>query len=137
LSDGRMLVGYVANGPRVGRMNPDGTLDPTFATNGIPFLSTNGIPYPYADATVNQLDLTSAGQIYAAGSFVSKLPYGINLIARLNSDGTLDHYFDPNLNGSFRFFLGENVLTFAVASNSIVFVTAGSSEALRLAPGIS
>jgi uncharacterized delta-60 repeat protein len=88
--DGKVLLGYSLNGPRVLRMNTDGSLDTTFSTNGISCLNQ-------AYAVITQIEVAPDSKIYLAGSFITSHLYGTNLIARLNSDGTLDTSFNPQL----------------------------------------
>ena len=74
-ADGKILVSGF-NG--LGRLNPDGTLDPTFN--------------PGPSGEVYSLALQSDGKILAGGYF--------DRIGRFNPDGTLDLTFNPGVNGS-------------------------------------
>ncbi|HYN85413.1 MAG TPA: delta-60 repeat domain-containing protein, partial [Pyrinomonadaceae bacterium] len=91
LPDGKILVG--GNFLRVGgvtrevvaRLNPDGSLDETFAptvTGELPGL-----------AQVSSLALLPGGKIIIAGSFTTVNGVARNNIARLNADGSLDTSF--------------------------------------------
>jgi uncharacterized delta-60 repeat protein len=76
---------------RIGRLNPDGTLDSTFNPG------TNNIPYTLA--------VQANGDILAAGDFTTLGGGGIgvttrNHLGRLHSDGTVDVTFDPGANSS-------------------------------------
>ena len=101
--DGKILIGGLftslqPNGATtattrntIARVNSDGTLDTAFDPNG------NG--------QVRSIRIQSDGKISVAGGFTSFTPNGAtssttrNRIARLNTDGTLDTGFDPNVNG--------------------------------------
>ncbi len=80
------IVSYnnVAKGGIV-RLNPDGTLDTTFNTNGE---GTNT-----GFSLVYNLGLQADGKIVIAGQFSSYNGTTQNSVARLNSDGTLDTTF--------------------------------------------
>src|SRR5713226_2480042 len=74
---------------RIGRVNPDGTLDTSFD--------------PGANAEITCLALQADGKILVGGSFTTLGGGGTgmvvrNRIARLNPDGTLDTSFDPGAN---------------------------------------
>jgi len=106
-SDGKILCGGFFtsfNGVtvnRIARLNSDGTLDTTFATN-----TGTGFNFqPYSLAT--QLD----GKIIVAGSFTSFNGTTTNRIVRLNSNGTLDTAFTTNTGTDF---LGNQIDAIAV-----------------------
>jgi uncharacterized delta-60 repeat protein len=72
---------------RVARLNPDGTVDPTFD--------------PDADGIVSAIALQPDGKIIIGGFFTTLAssggtPITRNRVARLNADGTIDMAFDPN-----------------------------------------
>ncbi len=75
------------------RVNPDGTVDPTFDPN------VNG--------AIRALVLQPDGRILIGGDFTALQPGGApaattrNHLARLNANGTLDTAFDPNVGGGF------------------------------------
>jgi len=83
---------------RIARINPDGSLDPTFMTGAEGF-----------DRPVNALYWDSSqSKLYVGGAFTSFTKAGVavtlNRIARLNPDGTLDPTFIPpgaGFNGSY------------------------------------
>jgi len=87
--DGKLLVGgdfrtlnrELRN--RVGRLNPDGTLDESFDAKQGP------------NAAVRSIALQSDGRIVIGGFFDKVHSTNRNHIARLLADGTLDRYFDP------------------------------------------
>lgn len=95
--DGELLVGgvfstFTPNGGttvsrnRIARLNPDGSVDPSFDPN--------------ASSTVRALALQPDGKVVLAGDFVSLTPNGgtlatRNRVARVNADGSLDPAFDP------------------------------------------
>jgi uncharacterized delta-60 repeat protein len=93
--DGNIIIaGFFTNvggTPRsnIARLNNDGSVDNTFDPN--------------ANGMVSSVALQADGKILIAGAFTALQPNGAgaattrNRIARLNSDGTLDSAFDPNL----------------------------------------
>ena len=93
--DGNTIIaGFFTNvggTPRsnIARLNNDGSVDNTFDPN--------------ANGMVSSVALQADGKILIAGAFTALQPNGAgaattrNRIARLNSDGTLDSAFDPNL----------------------------------------
>ena len=95
--DGRIIIGGLftnVNGVnginRSARLNTDGTTDATFNT-GTGFSSN-----------VNDLVLQANGQIVAVGLFTSyNGTTGVNRIARLNTNGTLDTAFTTNTGTGF------------------------------------
>ncbi len=74
---------------RLGRLNPDGTLDTSFN--------------PGADQSVRALAVQVDGKILVAGDFTTLRGGGVTMVrnhlGRLNSDGTLDTSFNPGANG--------------------------------------
>jgi uncharacterized delta-60 repeat protein len=93
LADGKILVSgnFTAyNGTlrgRIARLNSDGTLDSTFSV-------TAG-----ANASIHDTIIQPDGKILIGGNFVTFDGTIRNRVARLNSDGTLDQNFNPNVNG--------------------------------------
>ena len=93
-SDGKVVFGgflktidSVARN-RMGRLNADGTLDSAFS----PAINLTA----YSEG-VSWVALQANGQIIVTGSFTSVGGVTRNHAARLNSDGTLDVAFNPNL----------------------------------------
>ncbi|MBS0663507.1 MAG: putative Ig domain-containing protein [Verrucomicrobia bacterium] len=102
--DGKILVGgyfstFKPNGAatavarnNLARLNPDGTVDPTFNPN------FGGALAPGVEAIAIQAD----GKILVGGTFTTVQPNGAatattrNRLARLNADGSLDTSFNPN-----------------------------------------
>ena len=96
-SNGQILIGgsftYVDGFARLNmaRLNPDGTLDGPFN--------------PTPNSAVNAILPLSTGQILVGGGFSSFTPngstttFGLNYLARLNGDGSLDLSFNPNPSG--------------------------------------
>ena len=93
--DGKILVGGLfivysslptnTAAYRIARLNPDGTLDNTFTT-GVGFNSI---------VSLNSLVVQSDGKILVGGSFTSyNGTAGVNRIARLNNNGSLDTTFN-------------------------------------------
>ena len=89
--DGRILVGgdfYMLGGQvrnRLGRLNPDGSLDPDFN--------------PGAIGRVSCLAVQADGKIVVGGAFTKLCGQARNCLGRLNADGSLDISFNPNANG--------------------------------------
>jgi uncharacterized delta-60 repeat protein len=96
LPDGRFLVSAEllppppvgpANPANVLRVNPDGTVDPTFVHNALVRFAAGGI---------SQLLRQPDGRILVAGEFTSTQFNGVNLaVMRLEADGRLDRTFNP------------------------------------------
>ena len=95
-ADGKILAGGIFSAlgggtgtttrNRIGRFNPDGTLDASFN--------------PGANSFVNALAVQADGKILAGGNFTMLGGGGAgttarNFIGRLNADGTLETGFDP------------------------------------------
>lgn len=93
--DGKVIVGgwfttFAGDTPRrIVRLNPNGSLDPTFNSH-VAFDQTNG-----ADDVITDLELQADGKIVIAGRFRTYRTVTRNLVARLLSDGTLDATFNP------------------------------------------
>jgi uncharacterized delta-60 repeat protein len=89
LPDGKILIGgdFITVErelhAHLARLNPDGSIDPTFELRGV-------------DAPVQAIALLSDGKILIGGMFstVDRLP-GYSNLARLNPDGSLDKAFRP------------------------------------------
>src|SRR6266481_2782414 len=79
------FIGDTARG-NVARLNPDGSLDPTFDPG-----TAADIDYVSAIAVQND------GKIIIGGGFSSSSGIAPPNLARLNPDGTVDPSFDPNL----------------------------------------
>lgn len=96
--DGRVLIGgdfTVMDGQsrfRLARVDPDGTLDPTFA----PVLSGLNACY-YCPAMVSAIAVQPDLKIVIGGIFTNVNGEGRCYIARLNTDGSLDRTFDAQI----------------------------------------
>ncbi|HEY0548906.1 MAG TPA: choice-of-anchor D domain-containing protein, partial [Verrucomicrobiae bacterium] len=96
--DGKILVGggfsTIAGAARnrIARLNADGTIDSAFNPN----ISTG--------FTVYDLTVLPDGKILLAGDFSVIAGATRNRIARLNTDGTLDANFNPNVNNTIHSF---------------------------------
>jgi uncharacterized delta-60 repeat protein len=123
-SDGKILLGgvFTSMTPNIDvspiiTTNSDGTTSTTFASGGVTTArnalarvnadgSLDATFDPNPDSTVSAMVLQSDGKIVIGGSFVGLRPNGAattttrNRLARLNTDGTLDATYDPNLNNS-------------------------------------
>jgi uncharacterized delta-60 repeat protein len=96
-ADGKIVIGggftYVnaVNNAFLARLNADGTTDTTYA--------------PQPNLQVLCLALQSDGKVVAGGDFTLMTPpnatvaSSLNFLARLNTDGTIDTAFNPDLNG--------------------------------------
>jgi uncharacterized delta-60 repeat protein len=100
-SDGKIVIGGgftnvdSTNNAYLARLNTDGTVDTTFA--------------PQPNLQVLALALQPNGQIIVAGDFTLLVPtvatgttastYAYNYLARVNSDGTVDSTFNPDMSG--------------------------------------
>jgi uncharacterized delta-60 repeat protein len=88
--DGKILVGggfYTLNGQSqlcLGRLNPDGTLDPNFTNQ--------------ASSSVTSMAIQPYGKTLLVGYFTSLANSNRLYIARLNADGSLDNTFNPGAN---------------------------------------
>ena len=121
-ADGKTVIGGVftavqPNGAagattrnRLARLNPDGTVDPTYDPN--------------ANNQVLAMVLQPDGKIVIGGNFTTLQPNGAaspitrNHIARLNTDGTVDPTFNPNATGP----LVAQVFALALQSNGQILV---------------
>ena len=110
-SDGKIVVGgnFTTLGGggtgtttrnRIGRLNPDGTPDPTFD--------------PGANFFVLALAVQADDKILVGGDFTILGGQTRNFIGRLNADGTLDSNFDPGAN--------NEVFALAVQANTSILV---------------
>ncbi|MBU0492901.1 MAG: hypothetical protein KKB13_13725 [Chloroflexi bacterium] len=92
-ADGKVLVGGQftlvddTTHNRIARLNPDGSLDPGFATGS------------GANGPVRAIALQSDGKIIIGGSFTQFNGSTRNCLARLNPDGSLDPTFNPGAGG--------------------------------------
>jgi uncharacterized delta-60 repeat protein len=104
-SDGKIVVVGTGSGSQLGivvfRALSDGTLDPTFGTNGTVVKNIPGTTGPLGRTVLIQ----PSGKIVVGGAYhLSHDNYNVAFI-RLNPDGTTDNSFGPNGNG---IFLGDN-----------------------------
>ncbi|GMQ24093.1 hypothetical protein Aoki45_07750 [Algoriphagus sp. oki45] len=76
---------------RIARLNPDGSLDPSFD----PGTGAEGFA-----ASIRTIILQPDGKILVGGVFTSFNGVGRNYIARLNADGSLDTSFNPGTGAS-------------------------------------
>jgi uncharacterized delta-60 repeat protein len=87
--DGRIIIGgnftsFNGSGRHyLARLNPNGSLDTTFGTNGA------------ANGRILSIALESSGQIIIGGEFTSYGGTNVNKVARLNPNGLLDLTFNP------------------------------------------
>ncbi|HEV3262332.1 MAG TPA: hypothetical protein VG013_36105, partial [Gemmataceae bacterium] len=90
-NDGKILVGGLAGGFSIARFNANGTLDPSFGSNGVATANFGATPGTIgAFYTVIQSD----GKIVALGEAAdTNGGTGVSELARFNSDGSLDASF--------------------------------------------
>ncbi len=87
-ADGKILIGGLfdqvdgINSPNLARLNPDGTLDPSFTLRNV-------------SGPVMQVTCQIDGRIVIAGLFDTVADRESRKIARLNSDGSVDGTFQP------------------------------------------
>lgn len=93
---------------RIVRLNPDGSIDPSFLT---------GLG---ANHNINAVALQNDGKIIIGGDFTSFNGVSINRIARLNSNGTLDETFNSNRSGA-----NKTVWTLALTPDNSELYIAG------------
>lgn len=95
--DGKILISGFTSGPvsaqdvAVLRYNANGSLDPTFGTNGIAVNAVNADD----DAALSMV-LQPDGKILLAGYVYTNFTYSDNLLMRLDSTGALDLSFNGN-----------------------------------------
>ena len=108
------------NNAYIARLKPDGTLDTAYA--------------PEPNLQVLCLQLQSDGKIIVGGDFTQLIPTGAtvaaarNFLARLNTDGTVDTTFNPDLSGP-AYCLGLNSKGQVVVGGSFtqIFPNAGTT----------
>ena len=94
--DAKVLVGgdFTALGGQtrnyLGRLNPNGTLDPTFNPGAGP-----------ESSSVYSLVVQADGKILVGGAFTTLGGEPRNCLGRLNTDGTVDSGFDPGASGGY------------------------------------
>lgn len=120
--DGKILAGgsFRTVGPRLIRLNPDGTLDGTFANNVAGLI----------DGGVWDVRVQSDDKILIGGAFTSPGRY----LARLNSDGTPDNAFNTTVGLTFNDWVQETEI---LPDGSIVAVgpfTTPTSRVAKLLP---
>jgi uncharacterized delta-60 repeat protein len=86
--DGTMIIGWSSMFNSIARLNPDGSRDLGFAADTGSYSSVFAIA------------LQPDGRVIIGGSFTYVNSVARRNIARLNSDGTLDHSFDPGTGAS-------------------------------------
>ena len=95
--DGKILIAGQSDNadfrhaPTVARFNSDGSLDLTFATDGFTQLQVAS-----SDNEYSSICLQSDGKIVVSGHFASSSWVYVTLIARYNTDGSLDSTFGTN-----------------------------------------
>ncbi len=111
-SDGKILIAgnfATVNGSsrgKIARLNRDGSLDPTFASN-----------LNVQNGWVNSIKLLSDGKVLISGYFdsINDIPCG--RIARLNSNGSLDSTFALGLTGA-----NDQITAMAVAADGKISI---------------
>jgi uncharacterized delta-60 repeat protein len=102
--DGKIIVGGAASDEgqqkfAVVRLNPNGSLDTTFGTNGVVLTAVGGENSTF-DSVVNALLLQPDGSVVAVGTAAITVQIGVSesmqsvlALARYTSDGSLDNAF--------------------------------------------
>lgn len=132
--DGKILVGGTTNSPvsageqnfAIFRLNPDGSVDESFATNG-------GLAIGFPNGTedrASSLALQADGKILLAGTTNSPIANGDNnfAVVRLNADGSLDTSFGTN---------GATITDFRQNSNDQLNAIAVQQDGNIVAAGFS
>ncbi len=104
------------------RLNPDGSVDPTFA------VGSGNVP---ALSTVHALGLQSDGKMIVGGQFQSDNGVVRSNLVRLNADGSMDVSFPSGDNGVTRQWTPHTVRTLEVTSDGTVWMSgyfAGSNQ---------
>lgn len=111
--DGKIIVGGAFSA-----VKPIGVTDPVLRHNVLRLTATGQLDTPFdpsTSSTVTSVLVQGDGKVIIGGNFTSLAPNGAtgstirNRIARLNSDGTLDTAFNPDLS--------DNVTTLALQSD--------------------
>jgi uncharacterized delta-60 repeat protein len=110
-ADGKILIcgnfstynGITRN--RIARINPDGSLDPTFTAS------------PGADGRIESIVIQPDGKILIGGWFFNYNGTPRQKIARLNSDGTLDLSFNPGVGAN------DQIYTLALQADGKILVS--------------
>ncbi len=135
-SNGQIVAGGYAtqivsgiNEFALARYNPNGALDTSFGTNGVVTTSISGS----TNNQINSVLIQSNGQIVAGGSTIINGASEF-VLARYNSNGTLDSSFDTNgivitsINGS----TSSGIFSIAMQSDGQIIAAGGSSGELAL-----
>ncbi len=94
--DGKIVVAGASNQSfALARYNPDGSLDTSFAGDGLLTLNTDSLGGNFGAATGNAVAIQADGKILVAGSIKQGEPKKFGL-ARVLGDGTLDLSFDSD-----------------------------------------
>jgi uncharacterized delta-60 repeat protein len=111
--------------PVVVRFTESGVLDTTFGTEGVA-----GIPVTGVDNDFDGIVLQDDGKIIASGHYESGLSYFSMLVARFNTDGTLDNTFGDNgiFNTSFSN-VDDEGFDIAINSDNKIIVTGFTATA--------
>jgi uncharacterized delta-60 repeat protein len=108
--DGKIIIGGIFtsyNGTgrnRIARLNTNGSLDTSFVTGA------------GTDAFVWSTSIQSDGKIIITGGFNTYNGTPRNHIARLNTDGTLDTFFDPGTGAN------DNVITTSIQNDGKIII---------------
>lgn len=129
--DGKIIAGGGAGGSvAVARYNPDGSVDSTFGTNGqVTFQNTSAVALSLAvqsDGKIAIGGISGAG-VFFAFNFLGVIHNAQFLVARLNTDGSLDTHFGTNGVNLLSIGAGAMVSQIALQSNGDI-VAGGISE---------
>jgi uncharacterized delta-60 repeat protein len=125
-SDGKIVVagsnGNVSNFWTVGRYNNDGTLDTSFATNGIASIS---VPLNGAHVNIGEVAIQPDGKIVTVGYNGAASLNGSDVtVVRQNLDGSLDTSFGNNGIALFRYdgSVNDNMRSVAIQPDGKILV---------------
>jgi uncharacterized delta-60 repeat protein len=119
-ADGKIILSGYSTTSLILKINPDGSLDSLFGTNGILNHS-----YPFAD-----LELQADGKFLIGGSQeISEYNYGFS-ITRLNADGSLDNSFNGTGTFTTDISTGNDYLQTMKLAGTGQILVAGSSRLL-------
>jgi uncharacterized delta-60 repeat protein len=98
-SDGKIIAAGVSSQSNkdftLVRYNPDGSIDHTYGNNGTVTIDVSAAIGGSGDDQINHLVLAYGDQLYAAGTATLN-GRKVFVVARFNTDGSLDHSFGTN-----------------------------------------
>ena len=116
LAAGSFSVAAQAGGAGVVRLNPDGSVDPTFN------VGTGVVDDGGTVGTAYTITVLPGGQILVGGAFVTFNGVGTAGLVRLNADGSVDPTFNPGGAGITANNYGEDVRSVAIPANGTILI---------------